>query len=557
MERFVITSDHGFLLQDSTVENAEFGKDKRAADRRYAMLDQPSGKPDVLEVRLSMLEYTAAKDAYLVFAPDTRLWKTQETVQPFVHGGKKPSRARHPCARDRALHATGRPLQNTKVVANARAGAPPTAATQTRGSPSKPRDSEPRIRRTGKDQPRAARSAARRRSRADRDRRGAARSELGSAGRVLVTPNRAEAVVEFEIEGPVDDRVQVEIYPPDAIAEVTPKIVEGFFDVAKVQGAMQHRGRTGHERAEGLGGAHRRRGVPPRGDDCRGAAQHQRGGASAGARLADAVRAFARSFDKLVQLLPFEVEVLTVNGMKVYSRKASRFMGLRDAAHIFQRLRNGTVPDRGLEAFAEGTSSTEKRAPAEDRRGERWRGRCEFLRGGYGCGKTFMANLVLHDAQQSGFVTSFVVVSDNDLHFYKFDELYRKVVSGLSTPACAHGALGDILDRWIGGIEEGLLALGMAEDDPALESNVLAKLDEHLGVIAGGQAPGDMVRVVRKNLRAETGRAPPRCLGASLVALGQLERRAEHQEPRGREGRRLKQRRDDVPARHPRDHQTR
>ena len=31
--------------------------------------------------------------------------------------------------------------------------------------------------------------------------------------------------------------------------------------------------------------------------------------------------AFARSFDKLVVLLPFEVEVLTVNGMKVYSRK--------------------------------------------------------------------------------------------------------------------------------------------------------------------------------------------------------------------------------------------
>ncbi len=173
-------------------------------------------------------------------------------------------------------------------------------------------------------------------------------------------------------------------------------------------------------------------------------------------------------------------------------------MGLRDAAHIFQRLRNGTVPDRGLEAFAEGIERHRKELQRKIDEVKGGEGDVKFLRGGYGCGKTFMANLVLHDAQQSGFVTSFVVVSDNDLHFHKFDELYRKVVSGLSTPACAHGAFGDILDRWIGRIEEGLLGLGMAEDDPALESNVLAKLDEHLGVIAGGQAPADMVRVVRK-----------------------------------------------------------
>jgi hypothetical protein len=36
------------------------------------------------------------------------------------------------------------------------------------------------------------------------------------------------------------------------------------------------------------------------------------------------------------------------------------------------------------------------------------------------------------------------------------------------------------------------------EDDPALEAKVLAKLDEHLASITGGQAPADMIRVVRK-----------------------------------------------------------
>jgi hypothetical protein len=173
-------------------------------------------------------------------------------------------------------------------------------------------------------------------------------------------------------------------------------------------------------------------------------------------------------------------------------------MAFRDAAHIFQRLRNGTVPDRGLDAFAVGIERHRKelqRKLDEVKGGE---GDVKFLRGGYGCGKTFMANLLVQDAKERRFATSFVVVSDNDLHFHKFDELYRKVVSGLSTPTCAQGALGDILDRWIGGIEEGLLALGVPEADPAFEAKVLAKLDEQLVALTGGRAPADMVRVVRK-----------------------------------------------------------
>jgi hypothetical protein len=177
-------------------------------------------------------------------------------------------------------------------------------------------------------------------------------------------------------------------------------------------------------------------------------------------------------------------------------------MPSRDADHIFQRLRNGTVPARGLDAFAVGIERQRKELARKLDEARRGAGDVKFLRGGYGCGKTFMASLLLQDAQrvQAGkaFATSFVVVSDNDLHFYKFDELYRKVVSGLGTPACPQGALGDILDRWIGSIEEGLLELGVREEDPAFDQKVLAKLDEQLGGLPGGSAPPDMVRVVRK-----------------------------------------------------------
>lgn len=168
----------------------------------------------------------------------------------------------------------------------------------------------------------------------------------------------------------------------------------------------------------------------------------------------------------------------------------------RDAEHVFESLRGGTVPDRGIEAFAVGIEPQRREINRMLDIAKGGDGAVKFLRGGYGCGKTFMSNLAMHDAKEKNFVTSFVVVSDNDLHFHKFDELYRKVVQGLSTSACPQGALGDILDRWIGKIEADLVALGADELADDFDTQVRAKLDEKLALLTGGRAPADMVRVV-------------------------------------------------------------
>ncbi|HUB05951.1 MAG TPA: BREX system ATP-binding domain-containing protein, partial [Myxococcales bacterium] len=69
----------------------------------------------------------------------------------------------------------------------------------------------------------------------------------------------------------------------------------------------------------------------------------------------------------------------------------------KDVEHVFEALRKGLVPERGLDAFAVGI---------EKQRGELRRqldlagdgeGTVKFLRGGYGCGKTFMARLAVLD----------------------------------------------------------------------------------------------------------------------------------------------------------------
>ncbi len=169
----------------------------------------------------------------------------------------------------------------------------------------------------------------------------------------------------------------------------------------------------------------------------------------------------------------------------------------RDLDHIFEALRKGLVPERGLDNFGVGIEKQRGEVHRQLELAGAGEGTIKFLRGGYGCGKTFMARLALLDAQARGFATSFVVVSDNDLRFHRFDDVYRKVMTELGTAACPRGALGDILDRWIGHIEAGLFDAGADGDDPTFDDQVRQRLDADLVALTGGQAPQDFVRVIQ------------------------------------------------------------
>ena len=173
----------------------------------------------------------------------------------------------------------------------------------------------------------------------------------------------------------------------------------------------------------------------------------------------------------------------------------------KDVEHVFESLRKGLVPERGIDTFAVGI---------EKQRGELHRqlelagggeGTIKFLRGGYGCGKTFMARLALLDAQERGFATSFVVVSDNDLKVHRFDDVYRKVMTELGTSSCPRGALSDILDRWIARVEDALIAAGEDEDAAGFDEKVQQRLEADLASLTGGQAPQDFIRVIQTIFR--------------------------------------------------------
>lgn len=169
----------------------------------------------------------------------------------------------------------------------------------------------------------------------------------------------------------------------------------------------------------------------------------------------------------------------------------------RDIEHIFERLRSGVVPERGLEAFAVGIDKQRSEIDRHLKLAADGEGIFKFFRGGYGCGKTFMSRLSVLEAQAQGFATSFVVVSDNDLHFYKFDDVYRKVVQELGTNSCPRGALSDIIDRWIAKVEDALIAGGVDENSDDFDNCVKERIEEELTSMTGGKAPEDMARVLR------------------------------------------------------------
>jgi hypothetical protein len=169
----------------------------------------------------------------------------------------------------------------------------------------------------------------------------------------------------------------------------------------------------------------------------------------------------------------------------------------KDIEHVFESLRKGLVPERGLDAFAVGVEKQRGELHRQLELARGGEGTIKFLRGGYGCGKTFMARLAILDAQARGFATSFVVVSDNDLKFHRFDDVYRKVLTELGTASCARGALGDILDRWMGSVEDALIAGGEDPDAAGFDGVVRKRLDEDLAAMTGGRAPQDFVRVIQ------------------------------------------------------------
>jgi len=157
---------------------------------------------------------------------------------------------------------------------------------------------------------------------------------------------------------------------------------------------------------------------------------------------------------------------------------------------IIDALRRGTVPQRGLDAFAVGTDRYQ--AAFDDELAAVASGGAGFkaIRGEYGSGKSFTIRWVAERARQQGFATAEVQISEGETPLHHLETVYRRLCERLATADTASGALRTVVDSWFFALHDDVISSGTV--DPGDTAAVLAATDElaegRLGPVAA-QAP--------------------------------------------------------------------
>lgn len=170
---------------------------------------------------------------------------------------------------------------------------------------------------------------------------------------------------------------------------------------------------------------------------------------------------------------------------------------------LLNALRNGTVPDLGLEEIAVGLEPQVKAVEEGLAFAARGRSGYKFLRGDYGAGKTFLSSLVASRATEMGFLYSKVVISAADTPLYRLVSLYRRICEGLSrNTRNPGGQFRSVVDRWLYTLEEKVVELqGLDEDDDRFPLEVSKQVDREL--LSLGDTAGRMAACLKGYHKAQ------------------------------------------------------
>jgi hypothetical protein len=145
---------------------------------------------------------------------------------------------------------------------------------------------------------------------------------------------------------------------------------------------------------------------------------------------------------------------------------------------ILDALRRGTVPRRGLEAYAVGMDRFESTVDEELKQVASGGSVFKAVRGEYGCGKTFLARWLQDRAQRKGFVTAEVQISETETPLHRLETVYRRLIERLSSTEGDEGVFRALIDGWFFALEEDVLADG--ETASAAPERLLEQTNELL-----------------------------------------------------------------------------
>lgn len=156
---------------------------------------------------------------------------------------------------------------------------------------------------------------------------------------------------------------------------------------------------------------------------------------------------------------------------------------------IIDALRRGTVPQRGLSAFAVGTDRFAAAIDDDLRNVSAGGAGFKAIRGEYGSGKTFAVRWMAERARNLGFATAEVQISEGETPLHHLETVYRRLCERLTTTDAAGGALRTIVDSWLFALHDDAVASGADPNDEAALGQAIDVLAERrLGSVAS-QAP--------------------------------------------------------------------
>jgi hypothetical protein len=185
---------------------------------------------------------------------------------------------------------------------------------------------------------------------------------------------------------------------------------------------------------------------------------------------------------------------------------------------IIDALRRGTVPERGLDAFAVGTgrfaAAFDEELSAVALGGSGFKA----VRGEYGSGKSFTVRWLAERARSAGFATTEVQVSESETPLHHLETVYRRACEHLTTADTPTGALRTVVESWLYTLHQDILAGGADVADTSAVLEATDKLaEQRLGPIAA-RAPA-LAAVLRGYRRALAADDAPRAEGL-LAWLG-------------------------------------
>ena len=139
------------------------------------------------------------------------------------------------------------------------------------------------------------------------------------------------------------------------------------------------------------------------------------------------------------------------------------------ARDIVESLRQGTVPESSLDAFAVGLQRFETSLDEDLGRVAEGKGALKAVRGEYGCGKTFFSRWLADRARKRGFATTEVQISETETPLHRLETVYRRLMERLSTAEMHGGALRSVIESWLYTLGQDVLAEGTLDESNTKE----------------------------------------------------------------------------------------